>query len=54
MNFIKHLWVTGELVTAALLNRIEDAIDELSQGDTDATDADCDELFDGFLEDDDE
>lgn len=52
MNFIKHIWVTGELVTAVLLNRIEDALDELSQGDTEATDADCDELFDNFLVDD--
>jgi len=51
MSFIKHIWTTGELVTAVLLNRIEDAIDELSQGDTEATDADCDELFEGFLED---
>lgn len=51
INFIKHVWVTGEVVTAELLNRIEDAIFELSQGDSDATDTDCDELFDGFLED---
>lgn len=51
MSFIKHVWTTGELVTAVLLNRIEDAIDELSQGDTEATDADCDELFENFLKD---
>ncbi len=51
MNFIKHTWATGELVTAVLLNRLEDAIDFLFQGDSDATDADCDELFDDFLKD---
>lgn len=51
MSFIKHTWVTGETITAVLLNRIEDAIEELSQSDTDATSADCDALFDGFLED---
>lgn len=50
MSFIKHTWVTGETITAVLLNRIEDAIEELSQSDTDATSADCDALFDGFLE----
>ena len=53
MSFIKHVWVTGETITAALLNRIENAIDELSQGDTDATSADCDALFDDFLQDED-
>ena len=51
MNFIKHNWVTGETITAVLLNRIEDAIESLSQSDSDATSADCDALFDGFLED---
>lgn len=53
MSFIKHTWVTGEQVTAALLNRIENAIDELfNSSQTLATDADCDALFDNFLEDD--
>ena len=51
MSFVKHNWVTGETITASLLNRIEDAIDELSRGDTDATDSDCDALFDNFLKD---
>lgn len=51
MSFIKHTWVTGETITATLLNRLEDAIDELSQGDSEATSADCDALFDDFLED---
>ena len=51
MNFIKHNWVTGETITATLLNRIEDAIEDLSQSDSDATSADCDALFEGFLED---
>lgn len=54
MNFIKHIWVTGEEITAVLLNRIEDAIDILSQNDSDATSADCDALFDNFLEDENE
>ena len=54
MSFIKHTWVTGELVTAVLLNRIEDAIDTLSRSDADATDADCDALFDDFLVDEEE
>ncbi len=53
MNFVKHIWVTGETITAVLLNRIEDAIDTLSQSDEDATSADCDALFEGFLEDED-
>lgn len=54
MSFIKHTWVTGETITATLLNRIEDAIDTLSRGDADATDADCDALFDDFLNDEEE
>ncbi len=54
MNFIKHVWVNGEVLTANLMNRIENAIAELAQGDSDATDADCDALFDGFLEDEEE
>ena len=54
MSFVKHTWVTGERVTAALLNRIEDALHELfNTNQTLATDADCDALFDHFLEDDD-
>lgn len=55
MNFNKHTWVTGERVTPALLNRLEDAIEELYDGGGGsmdiATDADCDALFDDFLED---
>ena len=48
-NFNKHTWVTGELVTAALLNRIEDAIDTLFNNSMEyATDADCDELISEF------
>lgn len=49
MSYIKHLWVTGETITATLLNHIEDGIFALSQSDSDATDADCDALFDDFL-----
>lgn len=51
MSFVKHTWVNGEVLTAQLMNRIENAIEELSQDDSEATDADCDALFDGFLED---
>lgn len=51
MSFIKHNWVTGETITAVLLNRIENAIEDLSQSDSDATSADCDALFDDFLQD---
>ena len=55
MSFVKHTWVSGERVTPALFNRIEDAIEELYEGGGGsidyATDADCDALFDGFLED---
>ena len=55
MSFVKHTWVKGELITPALFNRLEDAIEELYEGGGEgldlATDADCDALFDGFLED---
>ena len=56
MNFTKHTWTTGETVTAALLNRIENAVYELSQVDnTEATSQQainlCDSLFEHFLED---
>ena len=52
MNFIKHRWVNGELITASLLNRIEDAIDSMVQTSYNiATSADCDALFDDFLQD---
>lgn len=55
MSFNKHNWVNGEKVTASLMNRIEDAIEELYDGGGGsmdiATDADCDALFDNFLED---
>lgn len=57
MSFVKHTWVKGELVTPALLNRIENAIEELYDGEAggtveEATDAEIDALFDNFLEDD--
>ena len=49
MSFIKHTWVTGETITASLLNRIETAVDELFQNTVEeATDADCDELIADF------
>ena len=52
MSFIKHHWVNGEKLTAAQLNRIEDAIEELFDNEIDiATEADCDALFEDFLED---
>lgn len=50
MSYNKHNWVTGETITAQKLNHIEDELELLSQSDSDATDADCDALFDGFLE----
>lgn len=51
-SFIKHTWQTGETLTAALMNRIEDAIETLFNNQIDlATDADCDALFEHFLED---
>lgn len=52
-NFIKHTWVTGEQVTASLLNRIENGIAALYESTQEmATDADCDALFENFLKDD--
>lgn len=49
-SFDKHTWVTGETVTAVLLNRVEDAIDYLYEnGQTIADESDCDALFDDFL-----
>lgn len=51
MSFIKHYWTNGEKMTAAQMNRIEDAIEELFDNEVDiATEADCDELFVNFLE----
>lgn len=52
MDFVKHNWVDGEFLTADLMNRIEDELEELDKSSSEmATDADCDALFDGFLED---
>lgn len=52
MSFVKHNWQNGEVLTAQLMNRIEDAIEELDENSNEmATDADCDSLFDNFLED---
>lgn len=52
MSFVKHTWVNGEVLTANLMNRIEDELEELDENSNEmATDADCDALFDGFLED---
>lgn len=54
MSYQRHIWVKGEGITVARLNNIEDGIEEALQqsGADQATIADCDELFDGFLEDD--
>lgn len=49
MSFIKKTWVNGEVLNAEKMNRLEDAIDELYQDNSMATDADCDALFVGFL-----
>jgi hypothetical protein len=56
INFNKHEWITGQTITAQLLNRLENAIYELCQQDmTEATEAQadalCDSLFEDFLDD---
>ena len=51
MTYNKKTWVNGEIIDANALNKFENALYELSQSDTDATDADCDMLFEGFLDD---
>lgn len=52
MSYVKHTWQNGEVLTAALMNRIEDELELLDTNSTEmATDADCDALFDDFLED---
>ena len=52
MSYVKHTWVNGEVLTANLMNHIEDELETLDSNTMDmATDADCDELFDDFLED---
>lgn len=51
MNYDKHVWVTGEIVTAPLLNRMEEGIEAVSQAQEEASSTDCDELFVDFLED---
>lgn len=52
MNFVKHNWVNGEFLNAILMNRIEDELEFLHDNANEmATDADCDALFDDFLED---
>lgn len=51
MIYNKHVWVTGEIVTAPLLNRMEEGIEAVSQAQEEASSTDCDELFVDFLED---
>jgi hypothetical protein len=52
MSYVKHNWVNGEVLVASLMNHIEDELEELDQNSNEmATDADCDALFDDFLED---
>ena len=51
MSYNKHVWVTGEIVTAILLNRMEEGIEEISRAQEEASSTDCDELFVDFLED---
>lgn len=52
MAYVKHTWKTGEVLTASLMNHIEDELEELDENSMEmATDADCDALFDDFLED---
>lgn len=51
MSYNKKTWTNGDIIYADDLNKFEEALYELSQSDSDATDADCDALFDDFLED---
>lgn len=51
MSYNKHIWVTGEIVTASFLNRMEEGIEAVSQAKEEASSTDCDELFVDFLED---
>ena len=51
MSYTKHNWVNGEVIYATYMNHIEDELEELDQNVTEmATDADCDALFENFLE----
>lgn len=43
MSFVQHTWVTGETVTATLLNRIEQGIADLEY--EVATDSDIESIF---------
>lgn len=52
MSYVKHIWVNGEILDAPKMNHIEDELEDLSQASEIATDADCDALFEHFLEDD--
>ena len=54
MSYVKTNWVKGKQVTPALLNHMEQGIYDAHQMQAEATIADCDALFDDFLEDDDE
>ena len=51
-GYNKHNWVNGEILYASLMNHIEDELEQLDNNtNVMATDADCDALFDDFLED---
>lgn len=49
--YTAYRWVNGEIVNADKLNRMEKGIEDASKGSNYATILECDELFDGFLED---
>ena len=52
--YTAYRWVNGEIVNASKLNRMEQGIEEASKGSNFATLLECDQLFDGFLEDEEE
>ena len=51
MSYNKRVWTNGDILDANALNKFENALYELSQSDTDATDSECDALFVDFLDD---
>ena len=51
MSYNKRVWTNGDILDANALNKFENALYELSQSESEATNADCDALFDGFLDD---
>lgn len=52
--YTAYRWVNGEIVNAEKLNRMEKGIEDASKGSNYATLVECDQLFIGFLEDEEE